>query len=788
MNKALHPLLLSMACSLSGIARADDYNQLPPPTLGQAESKAYTLYLTLSVNGNKNPELVPVSVNNDHFLVGAAVLRKNYLKFPATSGLVDVTQLPGVHATYDSARQQLDLRVPDAWLPEQFLGNRRRQKELVPVTSHGVLLNYDAYSLKSGSGTATTSTLLEGRFFSDEGTLSQSGVWRTTWQGNDNTPQGYMRYDTSWKYSDVNRLISVQAGDFISDSLTWSNSVRMAGLRISRNFSVRPDLVTYPLLNWSGSAAVPGTVNLFVNGYKTSSQSVNAGPYTLTDVPFINGAGEATVVTTDALGRQVSTTIPFYVSNKLLARGMSDFDLSAGVLRRNYGTKSNDYGEGAFSGIYRYGLTNRLTGSVHSEASEKLWLAGTGADFTPGQWGTLSLSVSHSQYDSLQYGQQYTSGWSYYGRLWSLNLQHINTRGTYLDLSDDSNDAASSRSSDQATLSITPIGQAAGTFGLGYFAIRAQDGTRTRLANASWSHAIGRSASFSLSLNKTLSSHALTGVAQLTIPWGDQSTVNATANQNANGKVTGQIGYTRAAPVEGGLGWTVAHSFSKENYNQANLTWINRYSTVSGGFYGDDSNVNQWIEASGSLIAMDNDYFLSRPINDAFIVADTDGYPDTVVRYENRRVGVTDKQGHLLIPWVSGWYAGKVSIDTMNLPADIDAPVPEKRVAVREDSGAIVHFPVMRVRSAILTLTNDRGQPLPVGTPLNELDSGQSAVVGYDGQAWLSHLGRQNRLVITTPDGECHYSFTLPQETRIPATIGPIECHFPSVKEPLNDR
>lgn len=79
MNKAFHPLFLGVACTLSGIARADDFNQLPPPTLNQAESKAYTLYLTLSVNGNQNPDLVPVSVNNGHFLVGAAVLRKTIL-------------------------------------------------------------------------------------------------------------------------------------------------------------------------------------------------------------------------------------------------------------------------------------------------------------------------------------------------------------------------------------------------------------------------------------------------------------------------------------------------------------------------------------------------------------------------------------------------------------------------------------------------------------------------------------------------------------------------------------
>ena len=41
---------------------------------------------------------------------------------------------------------------------------------------------------------------------------------------------------------------------------------------------------------------------------------------TLTNVPFINGAGEAVVVTTDALGRQVSTSVPFYVTSTLATK------------------------------------------------------------------------------------------------------------------------------------------------------------------------------------------------------------------------------------------------------------------------------------------------------------------------------------------------------------------------------------------------------------------------------------------------------------------------------------
>ncbi|WP_353462585.1 fimbria/pilus outer membrane usher protein, partial [Pseudomonas aeruginosa] len=116
--------------------------------------------------------------------------------------------------------------------------------------------------------------------------------------------------------------------------------VRMGGFRFARNFGVRPDLVTYPLLRFDGQAAVPSTVDLFINGYKASSADLQPGPFAISNVPYINGAGEATVVTTDAQGRQVVTSLPFYVSNTLLARGLSDFDLSVGRLRDDYGLRN----------------------------------------------------------------------------------------------------------------------------------------------------------------------------------------------------------------------------------------------------------------------------------------------------------------------------------------------------------------------------------------------------------------------------------------------------------------
>ena len=85
------------------------------------------------------------------------------------------------------------------------------------------------------------------------------------------------------------------------------------------------------------------------------------------------------MVTTDALGRQISTTVPFYVASSLLQAGLSDFSLSAGALRQNYGYRSADYGQWVASGSGRYGVTDWLTLEGRAEGAAELAVTGAGA-------------------------------------------------------------------------------------------------------------------------------------------------------------------------------------------------------------------------------------------------------------------------------------------------------------------------------------------------------------------------------------------------------------------------
>ncbi|MFE1280927.1 fimbria/pilus outer membrane usher protein [Klebsiella aerogenes] len=772
--------LLIGTCGLLVIASATTwsatYDSLPAPAAILSQQQEYVLYLGISVNGNTPVGTVPVKVVNNRYWVSAAVLKQLWIPVPDGKTLVDVGQLADVNVVYDQAGQMLKLTVPDSWLPEQHIGNSREQEYLQAISTPGLLFNYDSYSLASSAGDRTTSTSTEFRFFGPAGVFSNNAVIRQNWSSRrDDSQQGYIRYDSLWKYSDPENMLSYQAGDVVSNALTWSSSVRLGGIRLSRNFSVRPDLVTYPLLNLSGSAAVPSSVDLFINGYKASSTQINGGPYTLTNVPYISGAGEATIVTTDALGRQVSTSVPFYVSNTLLRQGLSDFDFTLGALRNNYGIKNADYGAGAISAIYRYGLTNWLTLSMHTEDRQGLTNGGVGSDIAIGALGTLSLSASTSKGDGQ--GDQYSAGYSYYGNIWGINYQHIQRSENFSNLSSYRSTVTLSRQSDQATLSLSPWGKILGSFSLGYFDIQAQDDSRTRLMNLSWSRSLWRNSSFNISINRDLQANTYSSMMQITIPFDSFGSLQLSSQRASSGEWGQNVAYNRSAPADGGLGWNLAHSVTGDRYSQADLTWVNDVSTLSGGYYGSQHDNQGWFEAAGSVVLMDSSLFFARRISDAFIVVSTAGYPDVAVNYENRKVGTTDKSGHLLIPWATAWYPGKVTLDTLPLPTDVEAKVVEKRIAIRESSGALVDFPVTRVRSASITLVDEAGNPLPPGTSVEEVSSQQSGLVGYDGLVWFSHLTQHNKLVIHAASGVCTAQFELPESTPVPQRIGPISCH-----------
>src|SRR5690606_19302421 len=116
-------------------------------------------------------------------------------------------------------------------------------------------------------------------------------------------------------------------------------------------------------------------------------------------------------------------------------------------------------------------------------------------------------------------------------------------------------------------------------------------------------------------------------------------------------------------------------------------------------------------------------------------------------------------------------------INTLDLPADTRIKDTERRIAIKRGSGYVIAFPMDRERVASVILHDEHGEPLPVSSQVSR-PMLPSAIVGYEGIAWLENISDVNHLQVTTPDGErCAVTFNAISDTgHMLKTYGPVIC------------
>ncbi|WP_236698368.1 fimbria/pilus outer membrane usher protein [Xylophilus sp. Leaf220] len=737
---------------------------VPLPATG---AEPVLLYLELVVNGRASGEVVPVTQRGHHYEIDAEVLRRLHVQNtrPAGSRLA-VDSLPGVATEYDGLGQRLLITVPTDWLPLQAFDTppHLRRAELADGT--GLLLNYDAYTTTS-RGSSLRSLWTEQRVFGRLGTLSNTGLYRSTSSG---AADGYLRYDTRWTRVDPDDASQRVVGDVVTGALPWTSAVRLGGVQWSRNFGIRPDLVTYPLPQFAGQAAVPSAVDLFVNGYRAAARPVEAGPFSLGELPIVNGAGTATVVATDALGRQVLTALPFYVSQQLLRPGLVDYSFSAGALRRGYGLRSVGYGRAVASGVVRQGWSDSLTVEAQAQVGRGLAVAGIGGLVKAGLVGTLNASLSRGRADAGgpgvspafgngnpdagRGGWQYSAGYQYTGTVGSVSLQQIGRTAGYGDAGTYADDGFRLQRRTRQLSGSLPVGR--GSVSAGWVDLQGGiAGGRTRLAYASYSRPLSDRVYLSMTAGRTVETGDTQVRLQLTYMLDSRASVS-TAAVRSNDSTRAQATYQDAVPSDGGFGWNITQSLggdSAERYRAAAVQYRNDVALVQGGVYGTGDQTARWAGASGSLGLMDGHAFAANRIGDGFALVSTGGVPNVPVRFEQQLIGRTDAQGYLLVPQVPAYRNGRYELDLLDLPADRFAPVTERQVAVRGGMGALVEIPVQTLRSATIALVDALGVPLPVGTPVRHAEAGTDTLVGWDGVVFLGQMQPQNTLLARPQNG-----------------------------------
>ncbi len=748
------------------------------------------LYLEVTLNQTGSGRLARFLLRDGKLLASVETLRQLGFALPARNPeeIVSLESLPGLVVRYDAALQRVSLDAPLSLLSlETTMLNAPMRASTRASASPGALLNYDLYASHQSNASNLTATAELRIFGIGAGVFSNTAVTRAyridDGNGHDDGWRGEtVRLDSNWQLSFPESATSLTVGDTFSGFLNWTRAVRLGGVQIGRNFSLQPYRITTPLPAFLGEVAVPSAVDLYVNGIRQYSGEVPAGPFQLATVPGVSGMGNAQIVVTDAFGRVRTLNFPFYATQQLLAKGLSDWSLSAGMVREDYGLRSFSYAnDPVASGNLRYGVSDRFTLETHAEGGGGLVNAGAGGLWILGRAGVVSAAHARSTLDGLR-GSQTAIGYNWNSGRFNFSIDSQRTSDEYRDIAS-LYGPLPARISERGLAGITL--RRLGNLSLSYLRLQYPETEMSRYVGAYWSQsfASGWSANLSFNQNPDRRSDRSLYLSVAVALDGDRQ-LNTSLQRNGD-RDNGTVDISRPVPGDGdrgGYGWRLQVRDGDDGAGGlAEVGWFNNAGRYGAGVASYGSESYGYASASGSLVWMGGHPFAARNIGDAFAVVSTDGIAGVPVQLENRPIGYTDARGMLLVTPLQSWQRNKLSIDPMDLPANMRIDQVELLATPRQRSGTRVRFGITPVHAATVVLHDTSGEPLPLGSSVGVNGASDAASsIGYDGEIYLDALDTHNLLRVRTPEGVCAASFDYPAINNDIPRIGPLTC----IKEP----
>jgi outer membrane usher protein len=752
-----------------------------------AECADQILLLDVQINSHSIGKIGEFTLRDRTLMARRSELHDLGFRLPVSrssksESLIALSTLPGLTWRLDQNTQTLYVRAPnDRLLPTVLLldESERPTGRRAIESGTGVTLNYDIVGTFAGSHNGATGAL-DLVAFSPRGVASSGLLVRAGAVPSGTGTSMAIRLNSAYQFADANTLRRYSVGDFITGGLAWTRPVRLAGAQIRSDFSMRPDLVTFPLPSVSGSAAVHSVVDVLTNGNSVLSQEINPGPFEIQQLPMVSGAGTISMTVTNALGQQMNVTQPFYASSALLAPRLQTFSAQVGVVRRNWGVVSNDYGKFAGMANYRRGLTSKISIEGSAEATPDTVMAGGGGVVNIGNLAVLNVAAAASTGPG-RTGTQFSAGVQRIGRIFSLGASATIADRNFRDVAAMNGDPVPRQQLNaNGGLSMRTFG----SVGVAYAGLdRDTSANSVELSITSTQHAHIISASYSVQVYH-MSIYATefrdlanqgSGGSQigLTIPFGRNSSVSVSGASEGSG----QVQVERPAARIGDWGYQAYISASDTPHEFVQGQYKSHMALLTAGVDINGGETTLRLESQGALSLVDGGLFPSNTIYDSFAIVDTSPMAHVHVLQENCDVGRTNSAGRLLVPDMRSFDLNHLAIEPTDIPPDATIDVTTREVWPQDRSGVVIRFPVKISHGALLKLVDEAGVWVPVGSTAKLRATGAIVPIGYDGDAYLQNLNPHNEIDVERPDGRrCSAAFNYqPMHGEIPS-IGPLRC------------
>lgn len=591
-----------------------------------------------------------------------------------------VSLRPDVTYTYD--REQGELVVTSAPAARQLTVidlSIHAPKGIERTTSPSLFVNYAVHGDMDDAGTREGAAA-EAGFSVGNALLYTAAVvtGATAVRG-----LSYASYDVEGS------MVRVVAGDDVATSGALGSTAVVGGLHVRRDFAIDPYFVSRPTLSHLGVVTAPSTIEVYRGGQLVRRETLAPGPFRVDDVTGAAGT-DAQIVVKDAYGASratVSTLIAPPLG--LLAPGLHAFDYSVGVVRLNFGTHSFDYGDAAFYGTHRMGVTPWLTVGARTEASLRVGNAGASATAQFGRFvveggAAASMTMDHDGAALSLHGswQQRAFSFSAIGRV-------VGDHYATLDL-----DAAADRAVHDIELSTSwSYGNAATLMATGAYGHQRDGGDRYRGGLGANLHVWG-SASLLLAASATRTldgDHAYEGTATLVTALSSSMAGSVRAGYEAGHRM-GAITAARSVPSGGGIGGQINAQYGAVSSVGGRVTAEHSMGRVDADIMWTPSSWQGGLAVAGGLVFIGGRMFATRPVQSGYVLVRAEGASGSRVYRENQSAGRLDSHGDLIVTDLQPFYANHIRLDARELPVDISLTDLERLVAPQRRGGMIVHF------------------------------------------------------------------------------------------------
>jgi outer membrane usher protein len=694
----------------------------------------------------------------------ASALRSLRLSLPGVdpAQIVRLDQLKGVRHAVDEAAQRVEIEADPQALEETRLGAKRLAYQPPDQPGWGATLNYAVFAQSAPGDVRFASAAGEARVFGPRGVLTQSFLARSNGERTQ-----LRRLETSYVAEDYARARRLILGDFVSAGNDWSPAVRAAGIRYTTDRSLRPDIISRPVLEVRGAAATPSTLELYVDGVRRLQSRAPAGPFTIDAGAVVDGRGRVQVVATDALGRQTVQSLAFYGASELSAPGRLDFSLEAGALRDNFAGEDDRYSDAYVGVALRRGLTTAVTVEGRASGRTDLQTVGMAGTATLRGEGLITAAASGSSNNGRTGGQAYLS--------LSRETAATGLYVTWQVRTDDFRDLADQPGSARLRTALQAGANLRhdlwGAFSVSYSRLEQERGGHD-IAAIGWSQSFGP---VSTRVGGYISDHGESRVQfGFSMPLGrGRSASLEAASTRRGGRLYGVV--SAAPPLPSGWGWR-ASSERRESRVEAEVRRTSLIGEVGAAVAVDRRGTAVQAFGSGAMVWIGGRPMLSARLGEAFAVVET-GAPGVPIKVENRPAGRTNRAGRLLVADLPAQAASRVDLQVEAVALDHDVPRPTAVVRPPRGTGIVVRLPVRRASAILARFVQPDGAPVPPGLNIT-IDGRRRGLTGFDGLAYLTGVERRAQVEISGSPGVCRVTVEH-DPTAAPGQVqGPLVCRF----------